>query len=251
MGDYSAICAVTGVPICGRQSIVGFNLERYKYAESEGKSHYIPMSWPVFGKYNYGGGIEGEDLTPCCALIHKEVWDNAPAYWHYMNRRNGPDFLDIPTILDKAKKEASSSYAMRFHRTWSETDYVYYYLRQQLDKTDEGLVSRVFVEGKDISRHTKKFCFLERGAFMEIVCKKILEGTYGDVEKDIFYRLACLWSGQMLTGKFIMPSIDPYIEQYPMREGYEKRIELLNFSCQVARNLIEEDRKERQAYLEK
>ena len=239
MGDYSAICAVTGLPITGSQKIVGFNLTRYRWHNSSGaRNMWVPNSWPVIGEYDYSGGIEEENLDSNCALIHYDVWNNAHIYWHKENRPYTKDWLNPEKALEQAKrdKDFKEKYPDIVPKeTWKDTDYLYHYLKDQLQKTCFGLVFREMVDTKENVQggDPDKESFLGRSPFMEIVLEKILAGQWKKIEPTLA-KLICLYSGQMITGRYIGPCQEPHVEQYPK---YEQRIKTLEFSLALAKKL--------------
>jgi hypothetical protein len=237
MGDYSLVCAVSGLPVTDRQQVVGFELEPYRYA---GSSYlFIPASWPVFGEYDLCGGIEGHNLSPNIAVIHIDIWNNAEMYWHDLNSKYGWNFLDV----EKAKQSGAKKYGG--DKGWTESDYLFYALSQQFTGRDEALVFRNIIDGKeDAIPHAKELCFLYRSKFMEIILQRILSGEW-DNEQDmrVIHKIICLYSGQMITGKFISPSIDPHIEQYP---DYKQRIKIMTKHLQLARKLRKEQESKRE-----
>ncbi|MFA5311708.1 MAG: hypothetical protein WC375_00150 [Methanomassiliicoccales archaeon] len=234
MGDYSLICAVSGLPITGSHQVVGFETEPYRF--KDGKNKFIPASWPVFGEYDMSGGIEGKTLSCRAALIHIDIWNNAEMYWHTENRKSGCNFLNVELAKQKALNEKEF---YKEDKKWTDNDYLFYALREQFNKTDEGLVFRELIESEeDATPHPKELCFLFRGQFMEAILRSILSEEW-DNERDmkVLHKIVCLYSGQMLTGKFIGPSNDPYIEQYP---GYKQRIKIMSKHLAIARKLQKE-----------
>lgn len=234
MGDYSSICAISGLPITGNQKIVGFNLEKHRYFDEGGprKNLYVPASWPVIGEYDYMGGIEEEPLETDCALIHLDVWNNAHLYWHYLNRPYVSGWLGVEGLLSKAQKEEK----LFSERGWKQTDYLFYCIRDAFQQTDFGLVFRNMIKGQSncAGGDPEKHCFLERGRFMEIILDKIATGTWTAGDQSIVDKLVCLYSGQMITGRVIMPSNTIYPEQYP---NYKQRLEILNLTLGIAKKL--------------
>ena len=247
MCDYSAICAVSGLPITSSQQVVGFELEPYIWEAY--KHRYVPASWPVFGEYDYSGGIKDHNLSPNCALIHKEVWDNAHSYWNYHNRKNGPNFFNLNHLLEETnKKFKQEEYFRSIHEkednpdnpnkryVYTIKDCMYYIMRDMFTQTDEGLVFRTILDSKNhnVTNVPESYCFLERSAFTEILMDKILENKEQENIQDIIYKLTCLYSGQMITGKQIAPCLQPNVEQYPT---YKQRIKLLRFTSGLATKL--------------
>lgn len=234
MGDYSLICAVTGLPITNHQKVVAFETEPARY--EDGKNRFIPASWPVFGEYDMGGGVEGHDLTPDVALVHLAVWENAEMYWHEENNHFGWNFLEIERAKEKAKK--NMEYA-RDDKDWTDSDYLFYALRDQFTHTDEGLVFRELLWGKkDALPHPDNLSFLYRSKFMEIILQRILSGEWNhEQDMRVVHKLVCLYSGQMMTGKYIAPSLNPMVEQYPK---YQQRIRIMRKHLELARQLRKE-----------
>jgi len=239
MGDYSAICATTGLPITNHQLVVGFEVEPYRFDSY--KNHYVPLSWPVEGEYDMGGGIEGFDLSPNIALIHKEIWENAEIYWHRMNRKNGPHFLDTVRILKDAKRrmEAEAEDLLsKGEKPWTLADYVYYEIYNRQSDTDESLTLRNMMDGKNsnVTDLPENLSFIHRTAFGQIIAEKIING-WTELDSLTLYRLVCLYSGQMMTGKHIAPSNQPHVEQYP---DYKQRIKVRRFASGLATRLQKE-----------
>jgi hypothetical protein len=244
MGDYSTICAVSGLPITGSQQVVGFEVEPYRYEAT--RHRYVPKSWPVHGEYDMGGGIEGLELTPNVALIHKEVWDNAPMFWHWENAKRGPNFLDVPHVLKEAQERFNLDQKLiELHPDYAQTsrdgyvytmeDHVFDALRDQLNKTDEALTLRDMLTSKNnnVTNVPKSLCFLERSTFGQLIVQKMIQG-WTEQDMDTLYHLVCLYSGEMITGRQISPSNQPYVEQYP---NYKQRIKVLTFLKKLAVNL--------------
>ncbi|MEN6379728.1 MAG: hypothetical protein ABFD15_09140 [Methanofastidiosum sp.] len=233
MGDYSAICAVTGLPITSRQTVIGFELEPYRYDPT--RSRYVPKSWPVEGEYNCGGGIEGHDLSPNVALVHKEVWDNTEMFWHYLNRKCGKNFLDVKSIMAAATKrfEMDHSLPKDLRDRFTLADQVFYVLRDILGATDEGLVLREMFDAKEnnVTLLPDDLCFIHRSAFGQLLVEKMIKG-WTEEDQATLYKLICLYSGQAITGKQLVPSNQPYIEQYP---DYKQRIKVLTFTSKLAK----------------
>jgi len=236
MGDYSVVCAITGIPINYSNKVIGFEIEPYRY--NNGRNQFVPKSWVVEGEYDFVGGIEGHDLSPNVALVHKEVWDNAEMYWHYGNRKYGVGFLKMKYILDKAAREFDHNKKLNetypdsdFDCNWTLNDYVEYSLRNELTNTDEGLVLREMLDAKNnnVTNLDEKYCFIHRSAFGQLLTEKIIAG-WTEEDDVILHKLVCLYSGQMITGKFICPSNSPYIEQYP---EFKQRIKVMKFALKV------------------
>lgn len=235
MGDYSAICAVTGLPITSNQAVVGFEVEPYRYDLT--RNRYVPKSWPVEGKYDMVGGIEGFDLSPNVVLVHKEVWKNSHKYWHYMNNKSGTSFFDTKHILEKGQSAFDIHSRTGYDKVqgWTLPDYVFCEIAHILQYTDEGLVLRDILESKaeNVTNLPEKYSFIHRSAFGQLLTEKIING-WTENDSLTLYRLVCLYAGQMITGKQIAPSNQPYIEQYP---DYKQRIKLLKFSLALAKKL--------------
>lgn len=234
MGEYSLVCAMTGIPITYSDKVVGFELEPHRY-----NNQFVPKSWVVEGEYNFYGGIEGHDLSPNIALIHKEVWDNAEIYWHYKNSKYGVGFLNMTYILESASKQFNNNKKLNethpdldFDRNWILNDYIYYILRNELTNTDEGLVLREMLDAKNnnVTNIDDKCCFIHRSTFGQILTEKVITGWTKE-DDVILHKLVCLYSGQMITGKLICPSNSPNIEQYP---EWKQRIKVMEFALKVA-----------------
>jgi len=241
MGDYSVICAVSGLPITMSQKVVGFEVEHYRYGSE--KNQFVPKSFPVFGKYDMVGGIDGIELSPNVALIHLSVWENAELYWHKQNNKIGENFIDVNYIIEKAM----SSYEMEIKLQnicpsikyiMTKQDCVYNAIGECIQDSDEGLVLRDMLESKNdnVTNLPENLSFLHRSTFAKVLIDKMIIG-WTEQDQDTLYRLICLYSGQMITGKFIAPSNQPYIEQYP---DYKQRIKLLNFHSGLAKKLQKE-----------
>lgn len=239
MGDYSVMCTVTGLPITGNQIVVGFEVEPYRFDTD--RNRYVPLSWPVEGKYDMGGGIEELDLSPNVALIHKEVWENAEIYWHRMNRKSGPDFLDTARILEEAKRRMKMETRLFLpdqKHQWTLADYVYGEIFHRESDTDESLTLRNMMDSKNgnVTNLPESLCFIHRSSFGQIVAEKIING-WTEEDSLTLYRLVCLYSGQMMTGKHIAPSNQPHVEQYP---DYKQRIKVRRFASGLATRLQKE-----------
>ena len=252
MGSYSAICAVSGLPIHYSREVVGFELEPYRWDAS--KHRYVPRGLPVFGKYDDGGGIEGQCLSLNSALIHRAIWDDAESYWHYMDRKAGRNFLDFKSAMEKAKNEAESD---RRHKEagikphWgnemSPTDYLFYSLRHYYNETDEGLMLQEILHAKNFNFTgiPEGLNFLQRSEFMEIILKKVIEGTWTEIDQDNLYKMVMLYGGQMITGRQIAPSNQPYVEQFP---EYKQRISLMSKHLKMARAFKKQQDDDRKKY---
>lgn len=248
MGDWSVVCAVTGLPITNSQEVVGFEVEPYRFDAT--RHRWIPKTWPVFGQYDMGGGIEGHELSPNSALIHLAVWNNAENYWHSENRKCGANFLNISRIVENAKKEETSTKMIESIRdrsgepkrySWTPNDFIFYALEHSLQDSDEGLVLKDLMDAKKlVGDIPEDHCFLHRGAFAETLCDRIRNG-WSASDRETLYKLVCMYSAQMITGRQISPSSHPYIEQYP---DYKQRIKSLRFTLDLARKL-EKDRNAR------
>lgn len=236
MGDYSVICAVTGLPITRNQEVIGFEVEPYRYNNTP-YNRYVPKSWPVEGEYDMVGGIEGFELSPQVALVHKEVWENAEAYWHVENKKSGINFFDTKRLREEGEKsfqiDVKTGYAEK--RKWSVTDYIFYGFNKELQTTDEGLVLLNMLESKNgnVTNLPENLSFIHRSAFGQLLVEKIIAG-WTEADALTLYRMVCLYSGQRLTGKQISPSNQPFIEQYP---DYKQRIKLLRFTSGLASRL--------------
>lgn len=84
-----------------------------------------------------------------------------------------------------------------------------------------------------------KLSFLERSAFGQLLVQKIIQG-WTEQDMDTLYRLVCLYSGQMITGRHIAPSNQPFVEQYP---DYKQRIKVITFIKKLAVNLQKKEDK--------
>lgn len=254
MGDYSIVCAITGLPITGRQKVVGIGLEPYKYRKERMARHlWVPSSFPIFGEYDYGGGIETEQkeiLPKFCAIMHRDVWDNAEMYWHHLNNQS-PLCLaerDVKEILDRALKEKEMCKLLargevrENKEKWTTEDYVYHALdfyQQYMATTDYWLVLRYLFDSKNVSRAGRKKgnCFLQRNKFAQIICKKIANNDWKQQDLETLTKIISLFGGEKIIGKYIAPSEpngSPYIEQYP---EYQQRIKTLDFSIKLAKKL--------------
>lgn len=240
MGSYSVICAVSGTPLEFFNQVIGIELEPYRFPGD--RYAYVPASWPVYGEYDTCGGIEGELLSPNCALFHREVWDSAELYWHVENRKYGRGFLDFEFILSQAQERDESEKklrAMGFRPEayeWTLADQVWYVLESQLTKTDEGLTLREMLNSKkhNVTGVPEDLCFLERSTFGELLVQKILAG-WTAVDAEVLYRLVCLWCGQSLTGRQIIPSVHISIEQCPT---YRQRIKIAKLHAQLLKGNV-------------
>jgi hypothetical protein len=241
MGSYSVICAVSGSPLEYFNEAVGLELEPYLFPGE--RYAYVPKSWPVFGRYDTVGGIEDEDLSPNAALIRREVWDNAELYWPSENRKYGRGFLDIESALAEARRQENLDNKIREMDSeyrafrWTPADYLYYELAKQFTRTDEGLVLRemLYAKNSNVTGIPEKHSYLERGAFMEALLQKILVDGWTYEISDTLYRLVCLWAGQMLTGRQIIPSVQVSIEQCPV---YKQRIKIEKFQLDLLRGNV-------------
>jgi len=241
MGEYSSICAVTGIPITDHQQIVGFEVEPSRFND---RNQYVPLSWPVFGEYDMYGGIEGCDFTQNVALVHRAVWDNAEKYWHTDNRKTGPHFLNVDFAVEKAKQQQKLYGELRLNRhdnhIWTDTDYLFYALREQFTETDEGIGFRELIQAKvDALPHPDGLCFLERSRFSEIMLRKMIDGIWTAENMETVHKLVCLFCGEMLTGKIIGPSTRPFVEQYP---DYTQRKRLARFHLNLMIQLSKEQK---------
>jgi len=241
MGDYSVVCAVSGLPITHRQKVVAFEVEPYRWDAT--KHRYAPKTWPVIGEYDYVGGIKGVEFeTTDIAMIHHDIWEDAESYWHCENMKNGPVFFDFKRAIEEANAKASldarCNSKEKYNYKYTMNDYLYYYLHRQFTDTDEGLVLREMVEAKNdnVTNAPKELCFLARGKFMERMLDKIWAG-WTEEDSLTLYRLVCIYSGQTITGRHIAPCNQPYIEQYP---SYKQRIKLLQKHYQLAKKLQKE-----------
>ncbi len=242
MGSYSVICTISGTPLEYFNEVVGLELEPYRFPGE--RYAYVPKSWPVFGKYDTIGGIEDELLSPGAALIRREVWDNAELYWPSENRRYGRGFLDAEAALVEAQRKEKQDNLIREIDSeyqafrWTPADYLYYELERQFTKTDEGLVLREMLYAKDynVTGVPEDHSYLHRGAFAEALIQKMLAGwTWEDA--DILYRLVCLWAGQMLIGRQIIPSVQIAVEQCPV---YKQRVKIAKFQLELLRGNAKE-----------
>lgn len=252
MGDYSAICAVSGLPITDSQLVVGLEVEPYRWESN--KYRFVPKSWPVQGEYDFGGGIEGFNLSPNCALIHKTVWDNAPLFWHYLNRNKGPNFLNIPHILKKAKERLNgelkllavdpTAFSYRYNYIYTIQDHIFDTLKDawSMGGNDLALTLRDMLDGKkdNVTNMPDQLSFLHRSAFGQLLVTKIAQ-NWTEQDQDTLYRLVCLWGGQSVTGRHIAPCLEPFVEQYP---EYKQRIKLLTFFKKLATQLQKDQQSE-------
>ena len=187
------------------------------------------------------GGIDTDDfdhptLTPDCALVHWDVWQNASKYWHSLNRKTASIWMDIEAVKTEALKEKGWRGELKImeEANWSDKDYFYNQFREHLNKTDYGLTFRNMIEGKDITGHPDKYCFLERNKFMDEICERVMSGQWRNKDILVLNKLICLYSGEMVTGRAIRPSRDVCPEQYP---NYKQRIRLLEFTTGLAKKM--------------
>jgi len=218
MGCYSLICAVSGLPIKEGDNVVGFDLEPHTY-QGDGRYYDVPKSWPVFGKYNDYGGIKGKKLSKHCALIHRDIWDNAEQYKNkqYVAFENN---LPLAEILSQENRP-------NIFRTeeWSLTDRICFALTRMRGKATIIYHIMELFNGQYINSDI----LVQRNRFGEIVCQKIADGMTKE-DLDVLYKLCCLYSAQGLTGKYIMDSMQPNIEQSPV---YDQRIDILAFQMDL------------------
>jgi hypothetical protein len=182
-----------------------------------------------------GGGIEGQQLSPECALIHLDVWNNAHLFWHPLCRFD-QNWLNTNLLLSEAtqNKHSSAKYLSDTQPNNSLQDYLFSSLRRSL-VSDMGLNFLNIFHGANATKHTySSNSHLQRSVFINILLDKIVTNSFSVNDQAILNKLIFLFSGQKLTGKFITPCINPPIEQYP---EYNRRIEILKFKIALASKL--------------
>jgi hypothetical protein len=236
MGDYSSVCAVSGLPIMGSVQVVVIPVERYRWWKSEPARYmYVPRGFPFFGEYNNCGGLEErpDGMKRPFVFVHRAVWDSAENYFHYLNITGGWHMPSDQILADVERHTKASPDPLPGYARMSAVDRVYAQLRQFETRDDVFLTLREMFNGKNVSKAgaTDNQCFLAHNAFAREICKRIMKG-WASEDTDIVRKLAALWQGQAIVGRYIMPP--PYVEQYPK---YGQRIKLLRAHLALAEQL--------------
>jgi len=109
MGDYSVHCALSGIPIRNGNPVVGWRLQHSKFKTID-ENMFIPLSLPVHGFYDNGGGIEDKDGNNVLigdgmvAICHESLWNTLPDFWNPLDG-DGPVCEGMTKSHEKYLKE--------------------------------------------------------------------------------------------------------------------------------------------------